>query len=141
VPRKIVSDQLRSYQAAKAGIAELANVKHAFVRASARVNIRAENSHQPTDERKRRILTETSCGAPHRDFLRGMCGFRDPEHTQRFLSSFGPIRQHHELRSTANNSVNDSPHGIALMSRPKNPSVLQADSRVPYGCRAMNNST
>ncbi|MGF6301470.1 transposase-like protein [Paraburkholderia sp. WC7.3d] len=38
VPRKIVTDQLRSYPAAKAEIPELANVRHVFVKASARVN-------------------------------------------------------------------------------------------------------
>jgi putative transposase len=72
-----VTDQLHSYLAAKTQIPELANVKHVFVRASARVNNRVENSHQPTRERERR-----------------MRGFRDPERTQAFLSSFGPIRQH-----------------------------------------------
>jgi putative transposase len=44
VPRKIVTDQLRSYRAAKADIPELVNVKHVFVKAAARVNDRAENS-------------------------------------------------------------------------------------------------
>jgi putative transposase len=77
VPKKIVTDQLRSYPAAKAEIPELANVRHVFVKASARVNNRAENSHQPTRERERR-----------------MRGFRLPERTQAFLSCFGPIRQH-----------------------------------------------
>jgi putative transposase len=38
VPRKIVTDQLRSYPAAKAEILELANVKHVFVKAAARLN-------------------------------------------------------------------------------------------------------
>jgi putative transposase len=38
VPRKIVTDQLRSYPAAKADIPELAQVKHVFVKAAARVN-------------------------------------------------------------------------------------------------------
>lgn len=33
VPGKIVTDQLRSYSAAKAEIPELANVKHVFVKA------------------------------------------------------------------------------------------------------------
>jgi putative transposase len=51
VPRKIVTDQLRSYPAAKAEIPELTSVKHVFVKASARLNNRAENSHQPTRER------------------------------------------------------------------------------------------
>jgi putative transposase len=80
-PRRIVTDQLRSYPAAKAEIPELANVRHVFVKASARVNNRAENSHQPTRERERR-----------------MRGFRLPERTQAFLSSFGPIRQHFALK-------------------------------------------
>jgi putative transposase len=80
-PRRIVTDQLRSYPAVKAEIPELANVKHVFVKASARVNSRAENSHQPTRDRERR-----------------MRGFRDPDRTQAFLSSFGPIRQHFALK-------------------------------------------
>ncbi|TDY21369.1 putative transposase [Paraburkholderia sp. BL6665CI2N2] len=80
-PRKIVTDQLRSYPAAKADIPELANVKHVFVKAAARVNNRAENSHQPTRERERR-----------------MRGFRDCKRTQAFLSCFGPIRQHFALK-------------------------------------------
>jgi putative transposase len=81
VPRKIVTDQLRSYPAAKAEIPELANVKHVFVKAAVRLNNRAENSHQPTRERERR-----------------MRGFRDPKRTQKFLSCFGPIRQHFALK-------------------------------------------
>jgi putative transposase len=55
VPRKIVADQLRGYPAAKAEIPELVNVKHVFVKAAARLNNRAENSHQPTRERERRM--------------------------------------------------------------------------------------
>lgn len=81
VPRKIVTDQLRSYPAAKAEIPELATVRHVFVKACARVNNRAENSHQPTRERERR-----------------MRGFRRSERSQAFLSSFGPIRQHFALK-------------------------------------------
>jgi putative transposase len=74
-PRKIVTDRLRSYAAAKADIAELAHVKHVFVKAAARVNNGAENSHQPTRRRERQ-----------------MCGFRDARRTQAFLSCFGVIR-------------------------------------------------
>ena len=81
VPRKIVTDQLRSYPAAKAEMPELANVKHVFVKASARQNNRAKNSHQPTSERERR-----------------MRGFRVPERAQAFLSSFGPFRKHFALK-------------------------------------------
>jgi putative transposase len=80
-PRRIVTDQLRSYPAAKADVPELANVKHVFVKAAARVNNRAENSHQPTRQRERQ-----------------MRGFREPRRTQAFLSSFGPIRQHFALK-------------------------------------------
>jgi putative transposase len=80
-PRKIDTDQLRSYPAAKAEIPELAKVKHVFVKASARLNNRAENGHQPTRERERRMRS-----------------FRDRERTQVFLSSFGPIRQHFALK-------------------------------------------
>jgi putative transposase len=64
VPRKIVTDQLRGYPAAKSRIPELAKVKHVFVKAAAKVNNGAENSHQPTRERERRWR-----------------GFRDPKRT------------------------------------------------------------
>jgi len=74
VPRKIVTDQLRSCPAAKADIPELANVKHVFVKAAARLNNQAENSHQPTRRRERQL-----------------CSFRDARRTQAFLSCFGPI--------------------------------------------------
>jgi putative transposase len=80
-PKKMVTDQLRSYPAEKTEIPELANVKHVFVKACARVNNRAENSHQPTRERERR-----------------MRGFRLPERKQSFLSCFGPVRQHFALK-------------------------------------------
>jgi putative transposase len=101
VPGKIVTDQLRSFPAAKAGIPELVNVKHVFVKAAARLNNRAENSHQPTRERERR-----------------MRGFRDPKRTLAFLSCFGLIRQHFALKRHLlpaslhrNNSRPASPRG------------------------------
>ncbi|WP_436196940.1 hypothetical protein [Paraburkholderia hospita] len=75
-----VTYQLRSYPAAKADIPELAQVKHVFVKAAARVNNRAENSHQPTRRRERQ-----------------MCGCRDARRTQASLSCFGPNRQHFAL--------------------------------------------
>jgi putative transposase len=80
VPRRIVTDQLRSYPAEKADIPELGRVEHIFVKAAARVNNRSENSHQSTRRRERQ-----------------MCGFRDARRTQAFLSCFGPIRQHFAL--------------------------------------------
>jgi putative transposase len=81
VPSKIVTDQLNSYSAAKAEIPELVSVKHVFVKAAARLNNRAENSHRPTRERERR-----------------MRGFRNPKRAQKFLLCFGLIRQHFALK-------------------------------------------
>src|SRR6201996_7774263 len=96
-PRKIVTDQLRSYPAAKADIPELAHVKHVFVKAAARVNNRAENSHQPTRRRERQ-----------------MRGFRDARRTQAFLSCFGPIRQHFAL---PRHRMNAARHRTVLKER------------------------
>src|SRR5258705_9752478 len=53
VPRKIVTDQLRSCPAATADIPELAHVRHILVKAAARVNNRAEDKHQPTPPHER----------------------------------------------------------------------------------------
>jgi putative transposase len=97
VPRKIVTDQLRSYPAAKADIPELAHVKHVFVKATARVNNRAENSHQPTRRRERH-----------------MSGFRNARRTQALLSCFGPIRQHFAL---PRHQMNASCHRAVLQKR------------------------
>ena len=97
VPRKIVTDQLRSYPAAMADIPELAHVKHVFVKAPARVNNRAENSHQPTRRRERQ-----------------MCGFRDALRTQAFLLCFGPIRQHFAL---PRHQMNAACHRATLKER------------------------
>ncbi|MEA3095559.1 MAG: putative transposase, partial [Caballeronia sp.] len=97
VPRKIVTDQLRSYPAAKADIPELAHVKHVLVKAAARVKNRAENSHQPTRRRERQI-----------------CGFRDARRTQAFLSCFGPIRQHFAL---PRHQMNAACHRAVLQER------------------------
>jgi len=69
VPRVIVTDKLRSYAAAKAEI--LPSVQH---EQHMGLNNRAENSHQPTRERERR-----------------MRGFKSPGQAQRFLSAFGLI--------------------------------------------------
>jgi len=78
-PRKIVTDQLRSYPAPIADILELAQVKHVFVRGAARVNNRAEKP------------TSRPAGASARcaDFAMGVACRR--------FSSFGPIRQHFAL--------------------------------------------
>lgn len=69
VPRVLITDQLRSYDAAKAEI--MPDVLHCQDKRS---NNRAENSHQPTRERERHVH-----------------GFKSAGHPQRFLSSFGVI--------------------------------------------------
>lgn len=72
VPRVIVTDKLKSYEAAKKQV--MKNVEH---RAHKGLNNRAENSHQPTRTRERRMRR-----------------FKSPGQAQRFLSAFGPIRDH-----------------------------------------------
>jgi putative transposase len=71
-PRVIITDKLKSYGAAKREI--LPGVEH---RQHRYLNNRAENSHQPTRQRERRMQR-----------------FRSPGHAQRFLSAYGPIAQH-----------------------------------------------
>jgi putative transposase len=76
VPRAIITDKLQSYGAAKREI--LPGVEH---RQHRYLNNRAENSHQPTRQRERRLQ-----------------GFKSPGHAQRFLSAYGPIAQHFRPR-------------------------------------------
>jgi putative transposase len=76
VPRVIITDKLKSYGAAKREI--LPGVEH---RQHRYLNNRAENSHQPTRQRERR-----------------MQGFKSAGHAQRFLSAYGPIAQHFRPR-------------------------------------------
>jgi putative transposase len=72
IPRVIITDTLKSYEAAKREL--LPGVDH---RQHHYLSNRAENSHQPTRQRERR-----------------MQGFKSPGHAQRFLSAYGPIAQH-----------------------------------------------
>jgi putative transposase len=76
VPRVLITDQLKSYGAAKREL--LPGVEH---RQHRYLNNRAENSHQPTRQRERR-----------------MQGFKSPGHAQRFLAAYGPIAQHFRPR-------------------------------------------
>ena len=82
VPRVLITDKLGSYEAAKQEV--MPNVEH---RQHRRLNNRSENSHQPTRQRERTMRRFKSAG-----------------HAQRFLSTFGPIREHfcprrHRLRA------------------------------------------
>jgi len=72
VPRVVITDKLASYGAAKREV--LPSVEH---RQHKRLNNRAENSHQPTRERERRMRR---------------C--KSPGHAQRFLAAYGPIAGH-----------------------------------------------
>ena len=72
VPRVIITDKLASYGAAKR--AALPSVED---RQSRYLINRAENSHQPTRKRERVMQRFKSAG-----------------HAERFLSAFGPIREH-----------------------------------------------
>jgi putative transposase len=76
VPRVLITDQLKSYGAAKQEV--LPGVEH---RQHRYLNNRAENSHQPTRRRERR-----------------MQGFKSPGHAQRFLAAYGPIAAHFRPR-------------------------------------------
>jgi len=71
-PRVIITDKLRSYGAAKKVL--LPRVAH---RQSRYLNNRAENSHQPTRQRERRMKR-----------------FKSPEHAQRFLETHGILAAH-----------------------------------------------
>jgi putative transposase len=76
VPRVIITDKLKSYGAALREI--LASVEH---RQHRYLNNCAENSHQPTRQRERR-----------------MGRFKSSGHAQRFLAAYGPITSHFRPR-------------------------------------------
>jgi putative transposase len=76
VPRVIMTDQLKSYGAAKREI--MPGVEH---RQHRYLNNRAENSHQPSRQRERTMRRFKSAG-----------------HVQRFLSAHGPILSHFRPR-------------------------------------------
>ncbi len=92
VPRVLITDKLASYAAAKREV--LPSVEH---RQHKRLNNRAENSHQPTRERERRMRR-----------------FKSPGHAQRFLAAYGPIAslfrpRRHRLTATAYRQRRDHP--------------------------------
>ncbi len=90
VPRVVITDKLASYDAAKREV--LPSVEH---RRHKGLNNRAENSHQPTRERERRMRR-----------------FKSPGHAQRFLAAYGPIAAHfrprrHRLTAAAYRETRD----------------------------------
>jgi len=79
VPRVIITDKLASYASYGAAKREvLPSVEH---RQHRYLNNRAENSHQPTRQRERRMQRFKSAG-----------------HAQRFLAAYGPITSHFHPR-------------------------------------------
>jgi putative transposase len=76
VPRVMVTDKLKSYEAAKREI--IPSVEH---RQHRYLNNCAENSHRSTRQRER-----------------DMRGFKSAGHAQRFLAAYGPIAQHFRPR-------------------------------------------
>lgn len=76
VPRVIITDKLKSDEAAKKQV-----MKHVEPRQHKELHNRAEHSHQPTRVRERRRRR-----------------FKAPGQAQRFLSAFGPLRDHFHPR-------------------------------------------
>ncbi len=76
VPRVLITDKLASYSAARREV--LPGVEH---RRHKGLNNRAENSHQPTRERERRMRR---------------C--KSPGHARRFLAAYGPSADHFRPR-------------------------------------------
>jgi putative transposase len=76
VPRVIITDKLKSYGATKQEmLPAVERRQHRYL------HNRAENSHQPTRQRERR-----------------MQGFKSTGQAQRFLAAYGPIAQHFRPR-------------------------------------------
>jgi putative transposase len=76
VPRVIMTDRLKSYGAAlRESLPSVAHRQHRYL------NNRAENSHQPTRQRERRMQRFKSAGQ-----------------AQRFLAAYGPIASHFRPR-------------------------------------------
>ena len=73
-PERIVTDKLASYAVAKQRMPALAAARHLYVRAAARLNNRAEQSHQPTRVRERRMQR-----------------FKSSAQAQRFLTAFSRV--------------------------------------------------
>ncbi len=83
-PRVIITDKLRSYAAAKRVVMPgVAHRQHRYL------NNRAENSHQPTRERERRMRRFKSAG-----------------HAQHFVEVHGIIGSHFRLRRHLLSAVN-----------------------------------
>jgi putative transposase len=95
--------------AAKAEIAELAHVRHVFVKASARLNNRAENSHQPTRERERRMRGSAILNARRLSYRASVRSGSTSRSSDIYCAP----------RSIGNNSPHASTPGIASLGLPE----------------------
>lgn len=93
-PKRIVTDKLRSYGAAKAAV--IPKVEHRQHKGS---NNRAENSHVPVRKRER-----------------AMQGFRSWPGLQRFVSTFSAVRNHFVPPSSANSALSTHLHRLKAMA-------------------------
>ncbi|PSB47106.1 hypothetical protein C7B80_10835 [Cyanosarcina cf. burmensis CCALA 770] len=91
----LVIDKLKSYAAAKKQV--LKGVEHRY---SQGIEQLAENSHQSTRVRERRMRK-----------------FKSPGQTQRFLSAFSPIRDHFYLKQHQLTAIALSPTIPSTISR------------------------
>jgi len=120
-PRVVITDTRASYGAAMREV--LPSVEH---RRHKGLNNRAENSHQPTRERERRMRRFTS-----------------PGHAQRFLAAYGPIAGHfrprrHRLTAAAYRATRAARFatwravtGVAALARATNAPRLSTSQRYP----------
>jgi transposase-like protein len=95
-PAVVISCAVRWYFA---DIPELAHVKHVFVKAAARVNNRAENSHQPTRRRERSAQYERVQGFIRRGEEQGVTLIVGGEAyvTYRTFCTIMVLRFHYEM--------------------------------------------
>jgi putative transposase len=125
-PERIVTDRLGSYGAALQRVRELNEVEHLQVHSAARRNNRAEQSHQPTRLRERR-----------------MQGFKSMDSAQRFLSFFSRICNLFRLGATCSRRPNIAPssrsafalgarsRASCVRKRPEHPAVVLSSYRYP----------
>ena len=103
-PKRIVTDKLRSYGAARAVV--IPNVEH---RQHKGLNNRAENSHVPVRKRER-----------------AMQGFRSWSGLQRFVSIFSALRNHFVPPSSSRSALSTHLHRLKAMAAWKSVTAAHA---------------
>ena len=122
VPRKIVTDQLRSYSAAKADIPEVVSVKHVFVKAAARLNNRAETVIS------QHANASVACAA----FATRNARKNSSPASRRSDSSSRSSGTSYALHPIANSSRKDSLRGANSLNSPKiRPTLSEGSASLP----------